>query len=98
VSSRVVVTVRQAKTQLSKLISRAEAGDEIIIARGREPAVKLTPVAKRAAKRRFGALKGKLSLLDAFFFDPTSTVACGPHPSQKKQAHHGGLFSAAARC
>jgi prevent-host-death family protein len=70
VSAVVVVTVRQAKTQLSKLIARAEAGDEIIIARGRKPAVKLTPVAKRAAKRRFGALKGKLSLPDAFFFDP----------------------------
>jgi hypothetical protein len=35
-----VVTVRQAKTQLSKLIARTEAGEEIIIARGHEPAVK----------------------------------------------------------
>jgi hypothetical protein len=38
--SMAVVTVRQAKAQLSKLIARAEAGQEIIIARGREPAVK----------------------------------------------------------
>jgi prevent-host-death family protein len=66
----VVVTVHQAKTQLSKLIARAEAGEEVIIARGRKPAVKLTPVAKCAAKRRFGAPKGKFSLPDGFFFDP----------------------------
>jgi hypothetical protein len=52
-----VVTVHQAKTQLSKLIARAEA-------------VKLTPIGKYVAKRRFGAMKGKLSLPDSFFFDP----------------------------
>ncbi len=34
------------------------------------PAVKLTPIGKRAGKRRFGALKGKFSLPDEFFFDP----------------------------
>jgi hypothetical protein len=28
------------------------------------------PIAKRATRRRFGALKDKLSLPDAFFFDP----------------------------
>jgi prevent-host-death family protein len=65
-----VVTVRQAKAQLSQLIARAEAGEEIIIARGGRPVVKLMPIAKRATRRRFGALKGKLSLPDAFFFDP----------------------------
>jgi prevent-host-death family protein len=68
--SMAVITIRQAKTQLSKLIARAEAGEEIIIARGREPAVKLTPIGIRVSKRRFGALRGKLSLPDAFFFDP----------------------------
>jgi prevent-host-death family protein len=64
-----VVTVQQAKTQLSKLIARAEAGEEIVIARGGRPAVKLVPMGKRATRRRFGALNGKLSLPDAFFFD-----------------------------
>jgi prevent-host-death family protein len=65
-----VVTVQQAKTQLSKLIARAEAGGEIVIARGGRPAVKLVPIGKRATRRRFGALNGELSLPDAFFFDP----------------------------
>ena len=65
-----LVTIRQAKAQLSKLITRAEAGEEIVIARGGRPAVKLTPIGKRAGKRRFGALKGKFSLPDEFFFEP----------------------------
>jgi prevent-host-death family protein len=65
-----VVTVHQAKTQLSKLIARAEAGEEIVIARGREPAVKLTPIGKKAPKREFGSMKGLYDIPDAFFFDP----------------------------
>jgi prevent-host-death family protein len=77
-----VVTVGQAKAQLSQLIARAEAGEEIIIARGCRPAVKLTPITKRATRRRFGALKGKLSLPDAFFFDPL--------PEQELKLWEGG--------
>ncbi len=65
-----VVTVHQAKTQLSKLIARAEAGEEIVIARGSEPAVKLTPIGKKAPKREFGSMKGLYDIPDAFFFDP----------------------------
>src|SRR5216684_1441198 len=63
-----IVTVHQAKTQLSKLIARAEAGEEIVIARGRQPAVKLTPVGKRAPKRQFGSMKGMYDIPDAFFW------------------------------
>ena len=65
------VTIHQAKTQLSRLIARAEAGEEIVIARGKDPVVKLTPVPK-VKKRRppAGFLKGKVELPDAFFFDP----------------------------
>ena len=64
------VTIHQAKTQLSKLIARAEAGEEIVIARGKEPVVRLEPL--KPAKRRptFGMLKGKLNVPDSFFFDP----------------------------
>ena len=50
------VTIHQAKTQLSKLIARAEAGEEIVIARGKEPVVKLTPVVEKTAKRQPGYL------------------------------------------
>ena len=64
------VTIHQAKTELSKLIARAEAGEEIIIARGKEPVVRLTPVAKSQIKRKPGLLKGLADIPDEFFFDP----------------------------
>jgi prevent-host-death family protein len=77
-----VVTVHQAKTELSKLIARAEAGEEIIIARGSEPAVKLTPVGKKVPKRKFGAMKGVYDLPDSFFFDPL--------PEEELKLYEGG--------
>lgn len=62
-------TVHEAKTNLSKLIERAEAGDEVIIARRDQPAVRLVPVGQSAAKRMFGAYKGQATVTAAFF-DP----------------------------
>jgi prevent-host-death family protein len=65
-----VVTVHQAKTQLSQLIARAEAGEEIIIARGKDPVVRLTPLLPAKVRRKPGLLKGKANIPDSFFFDP----------------------------
>lgn len=65
-----VVTIHEAKTTLSKLIARAEGGEEIVIARGKDPVVRLQPVVNTRRRPQFGALKGKLSIPDAFFFDP----------------------------
>ena len=42
------VTIHAAKTQLSKLIERAEAGEEVIIARGKTPVIRLVPIGARA--------------------------------------------------
>ena len=64
------VTIHEAKTQLSKLIARAEAGEEIVIARGKEPAVRLAPVEKKHPKRKPGFLKPLPPIPDSFFFDP----------------------------
>jgi prevent-host-death family protein len=64
-------TVHQAKTNLSKLIARAEAGEEVVITRGDTPVARLTPIEPKALKRCFGMLKGKIpDLPDEFFFDP----------------------------
>jgi prevent-host-death family protein len=60
-------TVHHAKTHLSNLIERAEAGEEVVIARGSDPAVKLVPVVKKHPKRSFGAYKGEFSVPDSFF-------------------------------
>jgi prevent-host-death family protein len=53
----VKVGVHEAKTTLSKLLAAAEAGEEVIILRGKRPAVKLVPVGDRAWGRYEGAVR-----------------------------------------
>lgn len=62
------VKMHEAKTHLSSLVARALAGEEIVIARGDKPQVKLVPVEDESKKPRVpGALKGKISIDDRFF-------------------------------
>ena len=60
------VNVREAKTHLSKLLDRAHAGEEIVIAKAGEPYARLMPLEPRKT-RTPGLLKGKL---DPRFFEP----------------------------
>ena len=39
-----VVTIHQAKTNLSRLIRKASGGEEVIILRGSKPAARLVPI------------------------------------------------------
>lgn len=60
-----VVTIHQAKTHLSKLIQEAISGEEIVIAKGKDPIIKLVLVPKQQ-KRKLGALKGKIKIAKDF--------------------------------
>jgi prevent-host-death family protein len=60
-------TVHQAKTNLSRLIERACEGEEIVIARGAEPVVRLVPLGETKGRRKPGILKGKLRVGPEFF-------------------------------
>jgi antitoxin (DNA-binding transcriptional repressor) of toxin-antitoxin stability system len=61
------ITIHKAKTQLSRLIEKACQGEEIIIARGKQPVVKLVPLPVTRKKRTPGPWKGKISYTpDAF--------------------------------
>lgn len=62
-----IFTVHQAKTQLSKLIASALEGEEVIIARGSSPVVRLTALEPVKPTPKFGAFKGQFNLTDAFF-------------------------------
>jgi prevent-host-death family protein len=44
-----IVNIHAAKTNLSKLIEKAEAGEEVVIARNGKPAVRLTRIEEGAA-------------------------------------------------
>lgn len=55
------VTVQEAKTQLSRLLRRVEAGEEVVIRRGREPVAMLVRApARRGARRIWGDLEGAI--------------------------------------
>lgn len=56
------VTVQDAKTQLSKLLRKVEAGETITIRRGKEPVAQLVRVKKQEGSRRiWGDLEGRLT-------------------------------------
>ena len=55
--------IHEAKTQLSKLIARAEAGEEIVIARDGRPLVRMDPVSVPQGVRAIvGCMKGELRI------------------------------------
>lgn len=64
-----VFNVHMAKTHLSRLIERACAGEEVVIARNNEPVVRLVPIRPSAPNRRRGSLEGQVLVPDSFF-DP----------------------------
>jgi prevent-host-death family protein len=66
----VKVTVHQAKTHLSRILRRVEAGEEVLILRGREPVAKVVPLRKALRrsprKRKLGLDRGKVWIAEDF--------------------------------
>ena len=60
------VNIHDAKTQLSKLVAKAAAGAEVVIAKAGKPVARLVPLAPAGRIRKLGALKGKLRVPDDF--------------------------------
>ena len=64
-----IINMHQAKSSLSKLVERALAGEEIVIARKGEPLVRLVPVPKERKPRVPGRWKGKIWIAPDCFDD-----------------------------
>jgi prevent-host-death family protein len=60
-----IVNIHEAKTHFSKLVERAEAGEEFVIARAGAPVARLGPLPPRAAREPGGA-EGKIRMHDDF--------------------------------
>jgi prevent-host-death family protein len=60
------VNVYEAKTHLSRLLDRVEAGEEIIIGRAGRPVARLVPYRPRPQARCPGAWQGKVWIADDF--------------------------------
>jgi prevent-host-death family protein len=61
------VTIHHAKTQLSRLIHAVQHGEDVVIARGRTPVVRLVSVDAAVPARAFGAMRGRAKVTAAFF-------------------------------
>jgi prevent-host-death family protein len=59
------INMHEAKTDLSKLVERALAGEDVVIARAGVPVVRLVPVA-RTGRRVLGQWRGKVQMADDF--------------------------------
>jgi prevent-host-death family protein len=57
------VTVQEAKTHLSRLLRRVEAGEEIVIRRGSEPVAMLVRAPAQSGQRAiWGELEGSMAI------------------------------------
>lgn len=56
------VNIHEAKTHFSKLVRRAEAGEEIVVRRGREAVARIAPLKKQGGVTGFGSMKGEIKL------------------------------------
>lgn len=63
-----VSNINETKANLSQLINRALAGDEVIIARGKEPLVRIVPYEADSSPRVGGQWAGQVSLGENFEF------------------------------
>ena len=66
------VNVHEAKTHFSKLLERAHAGEEIVLAKAGKPYAKLVPIDAKPKKepRKPGRMKALRDIPDSVWFDP----------------------------
>ncbi len=64
--SETVYNLYEAKSSLSRLVDRAAAGEEIIIAKAGKPLAKLTAVSRPARRRKPGGWKGRIFIAKDF--------------------------------
>lgn len=77
--------MHQAKTQLSKLVERAAAGEEIVIAKAGKPVARIVALAAAATPRKPGLLKGKIRIARDFD-DPLPEEVLEAFEGRRKRA------------
>jgi prevent-host-death family protein len=65
-SMPIQVNTHEAKTNLSKLLARVKAGEEIIIANAGQPVARLVPIEDRPMQRTPGSAQGRITIAPDF--------------------------------
>jgi prevent-host-death family protein len=68
------VNMHEAKTTLSRLVKRALAGEEVVIAKDGKPLVKLVPIRVPEASHQPGRLRGRLRMAPDFDRTPEDVI------------------------
>ena len=66
IEPKTTVNIHAAKTHLSRLVERAEQGEETVIARNGRPVARLVPYRQEGKPRVPGAWKGRVKILPGF--------------------------------
>ncbi len=69
------VTIHEAKTHLSRLIQKALAGEEVVIAKGKRPLVKLVVLPEARPQRRLGGARESILFIADDFDAPLADFA-----------------------
>ena len=61
-------SIGEAKTQLSRLVHQAEAGEDVIVRRGQKPVARIVAIPKSepVARRKPGAMRGRIKMREDF--------------------------------
>ncbi|MDP9011571.1 MAG: type II toxin-antitoxin system prevent-host-death family antitoxin [Pseudomonadota bacterium] len=72
------VNIYEAKTQLSRLVDKAAAGEDVVVSRNGKPLVRITQL-EGAGKRqiKFGVLKGRVKISADFDAPLPDSVLAG---------------------
>ncbi len=68
--NRVRYNIAEAKARFSELVQKAMLGEEVIIARGHKPVLKLVPLSPPKRRRRPGSAKGQVWMAADFDHTP----------------------------
>jgi len=60
------VNIHQAKTNLSKLIKKVVNGEEVVIAKGNVPLVKMVGLVSQKSNRKIGSAQGIITISATF--------------------------------
>lgn len=70
-----MVNIHQAKTNLSKLVSLALQGEEVILCKAGQPMARLSPYIPESKARQPGLWKGRVTLSEDFDVLPEAFIA-----------------------
>jgi prevent-host-death family protein len=69
-----LVTMHEAKSQLSKLVDEVHSGEEVVIAKSGKPVARLIPYEERKTPRKPGRWQGKIWIADDFDETPSELI------------------------